>query len=381
MNHITRKLGIIGDGQLGRMLAQAANPLGIICAAINPSDGMVRCPLTGRELGHGVRTLISESELLTFESEHIPLVMAEQLMHELPLAPSTRSLVAMGDRLGERALLGRHNIPCAAWRECHCADDVRLAEETLGYPLYLKRSHGGYDGRGQWRLTAPGELPADLLEAMAHGVTILAEAHVPFVRELSILAARGREGQMVFYPLVENSHHDGILHVTIAPAPGAEHWQQTANDWIRAVAEDLDHVGMLAIELFDTGSALLVNELAPRVHNSGHWSQRGASHSQFENHVRAVCGLPLQPPQVNGITVMLNVIGEQPVPALAHAPGVQYYWYCKAPRAARKLGHINLHGHDYASLLAQVEALKPLAGPTLTTTLAIAGQRLTTLSR
>lgn len=376
------KLGIIGDGQLGRMLAQAANPLGIMCAAINPSDGMVRCPLTGNELGHGVRALLADATVLTFESEHIPLVMAEKLKAELPLHPSTRSLIAMGDRLGERELLGRLNIPCSPWRECHSADAVRDAEAALGYPLYLKRSHGGYDGRGQWRLTAPGsELPADLLQAMADGVTILAEAHVPFSRELSILAARGADGQMVFYPLAENSHHDGILHVSIAPAPSAERWQETANRWIRAVAEDLDHVGMLAIELFDTGEQLLVNELAPRVHNSGHWSQRGASHSQFENHVRAVCGLPLQHPEVDGITLMLNVIGEEPARPLAHAAGAQYYWYCKEPRPGRKLGHINLHGQDVSQLLTQVEALAPHAGPTMTTSLAIAKDRLLALVR
>lgn len=370
------KLGIIGDGQLGRMLAQAANPLGITCAAINPGDGMVRDPMTGREIGHGIRTLLSEAEVLTFESEHIPLVMAEQLKTELPLYPSTRSLVAMGDRLGERRLLARHDIPCSAWREVRCADDVRAAEAELGYPLYLKRTHGGYDGRGQWRLTGPGDLPADMLEVLADGIVILAEAHVPFVRELSILAARGRDGQMVFYPLVENIHHDGILHVTLAPAVAADHYQATANAWIRAVAEDLDHVGMLAIELFDTGNGLLVNELAPRVHNSGHWSQRGCAHSQFENHVRAVCGLPLMDPTVHGATLMLNVIGEQPPRSIAHAPGVQYHWYTKLPRSGRKLGHINLNATTFADLLPALTAMQADAGPTLAISLKLAIARI-----
>jgi 5-(carboxyamino)imidazole ribonucleotide synthase len=374
------KLAIIGDGQLGRMLAQAANPLAIECVALNPGDLNVRCPLTGRVLGEGLAALTDGADHLTFESEHIPLAMAEALAPNHSFNPSPRSLIAMGDRLGERQLLSSLNIPCSPWRAVHSAADVRTAEAELGYPLYLKRTHGGYDGRGQWRLTAPGDLPDDLLTLLAEGVTVLAEAHVPFKRELSILAARGRDGQMVFYPLAENIHHQGILHASLAPAPDSERWQTLANQWVQAVAEQLDHVGMLAIELFDIGDGLLVNELAPRVHNSGHWSQLGCSHSQFENHIRAVCALPLQPPVSHGLTLMLNVLGERPVTALAHSRGAQYHWYNKEPRPGRKLGHINFNAADAAALRQQLSGLSKLAGPTLTTTLALAEARLAELS-
>jgi 5-(carboxyamino)imidazole ribonucleotide synthase len=223
----------------------------------------------------------------------------------------------------------------------------------------VKRRSGGYDGRGQVAL-ADGADPIGVLDGPC-----ISEAVVAFDRELSIVAARGADGAVACYPLVENHHHDGILRTTIAPAPDlAGGTQAAAESMVTALLAQFGYVGVAAIELFDVGGALLANEVAPRVHNSGHWTIEGAVTSQFEQHLRAVCGLPLGPPDARGHAVMVNLIGALPdVDAVLAVPGAHLHVYGKAPRPNRKIGHVTVVADDTASLArrhaAVVRAITP----------------------
>jgi 5-(carboxyamino)imidazole ribonucleotide synthase len=315
-------VGVIGGGQLGRMLALAGIPLGLRFRFLDPAPdacaGEVGELLTGPyddpEL---LDRLAEEADTVTYEFENVPVAAARRA----GAVPSPSALELGQDRLAEKQLFRRLGIPTARFGSL---------EET-GVPALVKTRRLGYDGKGQRRVDTP--------EPLAEGE--LAEQLVDFGRELSLVAVRSRAGDTAFYPLAENRHEQGILRVSVAPAPSPP--QAEAEEYGRRLLDELDYVGVIALELFEVDGRLLASEFAPRVHNSGHWTIDGAATSQFENHLRAILGLPLGPTGALAPCTMVNLIGAPPpVAELLALPGARLHLYGKAPRPGRKLGHVTL---------------------------------------
>jgi 5-(carboxyamino)imidazole ribonucleotide synthase len=338
------RIGILGAGQLGRMLAldgfrlghdfSLYDPNGKASAGVgtiyNDPDGLV------------LDIFLRQVDTITYEFEHLPLELVNRIAREKPVHPVPRALEVCQNRRHEKALFSELGIPTAAYHIATSAEELREAVERLQGPVVAKSVTEGYDGKGQAVIKSADEA-ADAWEAIGHG-EVVAEQFVNFKREVSIVAVRGSDDQIAFYPLAENIHHDGILRFSIAPAqklaPGLE---EEAQRMIRALMNELGYVGVLALELFDTGDGLMANEMAPRVHNSGHWTQNGATTSQFENHIRAVSGLPLGDTSAFAPTCMINLIGETgPVANLLELPYTHLHLYGKSPKPGRKIGHINI---------------------------------------
>jgi 5-(carboxyamino)imidazole ribonucleotide synthase len=259
--------------------------------------------------------------------------------------------------LSEKSLFQKLQIPTTEFVAVNSAEELRSAVARLGLPAVLKTCRLGYDGKGQWVLRGKEDLEEVTQEIPA--VPLVLEKFVNFSRELSILAVRGRSGEIAFYPLVENHHRGGILRLSLAPAPQlTEELQREAENAARQVLEALDYVGVLAIELFECQGKLLANEMAPRVHNSGHWSIEGAVTSQFENHLRAVSGLPLGSTATLGHSAMLNLIGEVPEPSeLLAVPDAHLHLYGKSLRPGRKVGHVTLRADSSDALAKRLRQL------------------------
>jgi 5-(carboxyamino)imidazole ribonucleotide synthase len=298
------------------------------------------------------------ADAVTFEFENFPAESAPE-----GLRPPVGALAAAQDRLEEKRLLRRLGIPTASFAAVGDVAELRAALASVGLPAVLKTRRLGYDGKGQALLRGPGDAgPA--WEALG-GVPLLLEGLVPFTRELSILAVRGADGDTAFYPLVENEHRDGILRLSLAPA-AADGLQREAEALAAALLDELEYVGVLAVELFEHEGRLLASELAPRVHNSGHWTIEGAATSQFENHLRAVLGLPLGSTEAAGAAAMVNLIGHvPPLDELMAVPGARVHVYGKEARPGRKLGHVTLVETDRDGLRPSLERVLSLAaGPT-----------------
>jgi 5-(carboxyamino)imidazole ribonucleotide synthase len=377
-------VGILGGGQLGRMLALAGYPLGLRFQVLEPAAAApagVLAPqiVAGYDDAAALARLAAAVEVVTYEFENVPVAAARALERRVPVYPPPAALEAAQDRLAEKEFFRSLGIATAPFAPVETRADLEAAAAAIGLPAVLKTRRLGYDGKGQALLRSPADLEQGW--SSLGGAPLILEGFVPFVRELSILAARGRDGATVCYPLVENHHRDGILRLSRAPAPGLTPALQVAAEAIatRAMAA-LDYIGVLAIELFaleepgprshgqgggeyGLAAGLVVNEMAPRVHNSGHWTIEGAETSQFENHMRAVVGLPLGSTAARGHAAMLNIIGEAPDPAAVLAvPGAHLHLYGKAPRPGRKLGHITLRADDPAAVEAGIAALCTLPG-------------------
>jgi 5-(carboxyamino)imidazole ribonucleotide synthase len=361
------KVGVLGGGQLGWMLARAGDPLGIRCRFLDPSPdapaGRAGELIVGAyDDPAALDRFADQLALATYEFENVPVDSARRLAGRLSVFPPPEALEAAQDRLTEKRFFESVDIPVPPWRPVASLDDLRNAVAELGCPAVLKTRRLGYDGKGQEVIREPGQV--ERAWARLGGVLLVLEAFVRFDRELSILAVRGRDGSTACYPLVENLHAGGILRRSLAPAPGVPSAiQARAESYARGVLDGLSYVGVLAIELFQVGDRLLANEMAPRVHNSGHWTIEGAETSQFENHLRAVAGLPLGPTAPRGVSAMLNLIGTLPdQDAVLAVPGAHLHLYGKAPRPGRKLGHVTLRA-DGATMLdrlrARLESLIP----------------------
>ena len=345
-------VGILGGGQLGRMLALAGYPLGLRFRVLDTYHDAPAGELAELVVGESfddreaLARFASGLTLVTYEFENVPVDAARYLESQVPVYPPPAALEASQDRLTEKDFFRQLNIPTPEFEPVASHDTLDAALRTLGTPAVLKTRRLGYDGKGQRivRQAADAQGAWDTLQ----GTPLILEAFVPFDREVSLLSVRGRDGSTAFYPLVENYHHEGILRRSIAPAPATPPTLQAqAEEYGRRVLEALDYVGVLAIEFFQRGNTLLANEMAPRVHNSGHWTIEGAETSQFENHLRAVLGLPLGATTPRGHSVMLNLIGAIPDRAAALAvPNAHVHLYAKEPRPGRKLGHITLRGDD-----------------------------------
>jgi 5-(carboxyamino)imidazole ribonucleotide synthase len=340
-------IAVLGGGQLGRMLALAGLPLGLAFRFLDPSPAAPAGPLgalhTGRlDDADAVRAVAAGAEVVTYEWEGVAVDAARAAEAFAPLRPGGRPLEVAQDRGVEKATFERLGIPVPAFETVDDYDGLERAVAAVGLPAVLKTRRGGYDGKGQQVLRQA----ADVDEAWRTlgDVPLILEQLVSFRRELSIVAVRGLDGTTACYPLVENEHQDGILRVTRAPAPGLVPGLQREAEAIAAkLLSDFDYVGVLAVELFEHDGRLLANELAPRVHNSGHWTIEGAETSQFENHLRAILGWPLGATTPRGVSAMVNCLGVLPLrDAILGVTGAHLHDYGKASRAGRKVGHVTV---------------------------------------
>jgi 5-(carboxyamino)imidazole ribonucleotide synthase len=307
----------------------------------------------------------SRVDVATFDFENVPAESARWLAERVPVFPTPRALAVAQDRLAEKTLFRELGIPVPPFADIASRGQLDAAVAELGTPCILKTRRLGYDGKGQFRIKSPADVDAAwaALGPQADKVGLILEAFVPFQRELSVVAVRGRDGEFRSWPLTENWHVDGVLSASLAPARVDAALQATALAHAKRLADALDYVGVFALELFCRDGELLANELAPRVHNSGHWTIEGAETSQFQNHLRAVLGLPLGSTRMLGHACMLNWIGAMPdaAPVLGEAGG-HWHDYGKAPRAGRKVGHATLRAESADELAAALHRVGDALG-------------------
>ncbi|MDP2258126.1 MAG: 5-(carboxyamino)imidazole ribonucleotide synthase [Caulobacter sp.] len=343
-------IGILGGGQLGRMLALAAARLGLDVVVLTPDEGSPASRVAKHTIvaayddPEALAALARAADVVTYEFENVPVRAVEALMAlGVAVAPGPDALRVAQDRVEEKTFLNAANAPTVAFAQIDDVADIAAALSRIGLPALLKTRREGYDGKGQaWIRKAGGA--ADAFATIGASPSVL-EARADFRRELSIIAARGRDGEVAFYPLSENVHEGGVLRTTLAPADVTPAVQDEAERIARAVLGRLDYVGVMGIELFDLGEGgLLVNEIAPRVHNTGHWTQDGCEVDQFELHIRAVAGWPLGDTTPMVRVEMTNLLGEEADDwlAIAAEPNARLHLYGKGePRPGRKMGHVN----------------------------------------
>ena len=352
-------VGVIGAGQLGRMLALAGIPLGMRFTFLDPAESPCAA-VAGTHIRAGfddpeaLSTLAASCDVVTFEFENVPAQAVADA--GIALRPGPAALAAAQERAAEKTLFEQIKIPVAPWRAVDSQQALDDAVADLGLPLIAKTRRLGYDGKGQRRIRSAED--ATGLFAELGDVPLLVERLVDFDAELSIVGCRGADGEIVVYPLARNRHEDGIL-VRSETATFNTELQRQAVRHLRALAEALDYVGTLAIEFFVCGDVLLGNEFAPRVHNTGHWSIDSGGISQFENHLRAVCGLPLGRGDLDRPAGMINLIGDVP-PAASLLAGRDTFLhdYDKPPRPGRKVGHVTVTAADHATLTRRLDQLE-----------------------
>jgi 5-(carboxyamino)imidazole ribonucleotide synthase len=363
-------VGILGGGQLARMLALAGAPLGlrflVLDTVADACAGQFAPMVVGDYTDEAaLAEFASDIDVATFDFENVPAASARWLAERVPVFPTPRALAVAQDRLAEKTLFRELGIPVPPFADIASRGRLDAAVAELGTPCILKTRRLGYDGKGQFRIKSPADVDAAwaALGPQADKVGLILEAFVPFQRELSVVAVRGRDGEFRSWPLTENWHVDGVLSASLAPARVDAALQATALAHAKRLADALDYVGVFALELFCRDGELLANELAPRVHNSGHWTIEGAETSQFQNHLRAVLGLPLGSTRMLGHACMLNWIGAMPdaAPVLGEAGG-HWHDYGKAPRAGRKVGHATLRAESADELAAALHRVGDALG-------------------
>lgn len=349
-----KRVGVLGSGQLGRMMALAGIPLDVEFVFFDEGDntpshcvGSVINPKTPDAL----QTFINAVDVVTYESENTDATLVENISRQVPVFPGPTSLRKSQHRLTEKDTFRSLGIATAEYRRVSTRAELEEATQALGFPIVLKTTTMGYDGKGQAVLRSSADIDS-AWQTLGHA-ELIAEAFVTFSRELSVIAARDVHGHTVVYPLAENQHHAGILRVSRVPAPDCSTEKQAqATQFITTLLDHLNHIGVLTLELFDTANGLVANEMAPRVHNSGHWSIEGAETSQFENHVRAICGFPLgSTANRHSHAAMINIIGKNgDRNSVLNEPAAHLHMYGKNERANRKLGHINIVADSAAEM-------------------------------
>ncbi|MBJ7536938.1 5-(carboxyamino)imidazole ribonucleotide synthase [Marinomonas transparens] len=332
-------LWVLGAGQLGAMLKQAGTPLGL---DVRPVDIE-----TTEELP------LQADDIVTAEREEWPETAATKQLATHANFVNLSTFPQLADRLTQKQWLDRLDLATAPWFPVEENSTAAKAYQTLGPRILMKRRRGGYDGKGQyWLKQAENtEIPTDW---KGHAI---AEQAINFDEEISLVGVRGKDGQKYFYPLTLNLHINGILYASISPLARLDQYQSKAEEMLGKLMDALDYVGVMAMECFRVGNDLLINELAPRVHNSGHWTQAGASTCQFENHVRAVTGLPLAPAEIKSQSMMVNLIGVDLDYQWLKIKGLELYWYQKEVRTGRKVGHLNFCSADLAALKSALAEL------------------------
>ncbi|XZE51788.1 5-(carboxyamino)imidazole ribonucleotide synthase [Planctomycetaceae bacterium SH139] len=365
-------IGMLGGGQLGRMFAQAAHQLGYHVIVFDPEATGPAAQVADDFVAAKYDDLAALSrfacrcDVVTLEWENIPTAAVERVALECPVHPSPLVLCVAQDRRREKATLAGYGLPVTPFMSVDTRDELTAAAEALGYPLVLKTSRSGYDGKGQLKVNAREELLA-AYEALG-GVSLVAEQWIHHRRELSVIVARSLTGETVVYPLFENHHANHILDTTLFPAPESEHLTASAKQIAIGAAESLDVIGLLCVELFETETGeLLINEVAPRPHNSGHVTIEAAETSQFEQHLRAICGLPLGSPAVRRPAAMVNLLGElweDHVPDFAKAldqPDAHLHLYGKRKaRPGRKMGHVTVLADSAEQAAVRARAIRQL---------------------
>ncbi len=339
------KLWVLGNGQLGAMLKHAAELLDVevILVAVEVSD-CSKLPS------------LEEHDVVTAEREHWPDNVVTRRLFQHPNFRSRRAFTEIADRLSEKQLFDKLQLATAPWVVLSQHTSVSDVFAALGGHVLLKRRSGGYDGKGQqWLRESNHDTVAEGWRGQA-----IAEQAIAFDEEISLVGARSASGKLVFYPLSLNLHQDGILLASIAPLERLQKYQSQAEAMLAKLMNELDYTGVLTMECFRVGDQLMINEVAPRVHNSGHWTMGGATVSQFELHVRAVMGMPVSQPSANKVSVMINILGLEWEPRWLSVPNATVYWYDKKVLPGRKLGHINLNIADSTQLEDSLLALKGL---------------------
>ncbi len=359
------KILVLGSGQLARMMSLAGEPLDLKVVAYDVGTKHIIHPVTGEVYNQDLQTSIADVDVITAEFEHVPHDVLELCCKSGKFYPGKQAIKTGGDRAIEKSLLDEANVPCAPYKLISKKSHLIEAVEKLGKPLVLKTCQAGYDGKGQWRLKSDDQIDqiwSEMADFIATGTehfphTIIAEKMIPFSREVSVIGVRDKKGNIAIYPLTENEHTNGVLTLSIAGKID-EKIQQQGESAFKKLAKHMDYVGVLAIEFFDVGGTLMVNEIAPRVHNSGHWTQQGCVSSQFENHMRAVCGLPLGSTQLLRPSAMINVLGQASIPVqVLNTPDVLSHWYGKSQKPGRKMGHINVSAPSFEELGEKLVAL------------------------
>ncbi|WP_329855806.1 5-(carboxyamino)imidazole ribonucleotide synthase [Stenotrophomonas muris] len=351
-------VGILGGGQLARMMVLAGAPLGLRFELYDPAADACSGPLAPLTVGafddrQALADFAAKVDVVTFDFENVPADSAQFLADRVPVYPPPAALAVAQDRLSEKTLFQQLGIPLPAFADIRSRDELAAKAVEFGLPCILKTRRLGYDGKGQFRLRSEADIDSawDALGAQVERTGLILEGFVAFQREVSVVAVRGRDGSFEAWPITGNWHVDGVLSASVAPAVLSAAEQQAAIGYARRVAEHLQYVGVFALELFCRDGELLANEMAPRVHNSGHWTIEGSETSQFENHLRAVLGLPLGSTRMLGHACMLNWLGRMPdpLPVLAQASG-HWHDYGKESREGRKVGHATLRDDDAAAL-------------------------------
>jgi len=349
---------VLGAGQLARMMSLEAAPLNLNVRAYDVGSKQVVHPLTLQNFEQTLEDAIAFVDVITCEFEHIPDDVLTLCCASGKFFPGKAAIKAGGDRSIEKALLDKTGVPSAPYKLITEKQQLIDSVSALGLPLVIKTCQAGYDGKGQWRLKSMSELDAiwtEMAEFIATGTasfphSIIAEKMIPFNREVSVIGARDKAGNIAIYPVTENQHTDGVLTLSLASEIDIN-IQQQAVDAFKKLSATMDYVGVLAIEFFDVDGQLMVNEIAPRVHNSGHWTQQGTACSQFENHMRAVAGLPLGETKLQKVSAMINVLGQASInEQVLSINDVKSHWYGKEQRAGRKMGHINVSAETNAAL-------------------------------
>ncbi len=355
-------MGILGGGQLARMLALSGSPLGlrfrVLDSAADACAGDVAPLMQADFTDLGALARFADAvDVATFDFENVPAASAEWLAERLPVFPAPAALAITQDRLAEKHAFAALGIDTPTFAKVDSREELVSAVAAIGLPAILKTRRLGYDGKGQFRLRSPRDIDTAWAQLGSTGTALILEAWVPFDAEVSVIGVRARDGEFRAYPLTRNWHAEGILSLSLAPS-GLESLEARAVAYARAVADRFEYVGVFALELFVHGDRLLANEMAPRVHNSGHWTIEGAVCSQFENHLRAVLGLPLGDTSARGFCAMVNFVGELPDRAAALAQAaVHWHEYGKVARPARKLGHATLCARSCEALAGAVTQL------------------------
>jgi 5-(carboxyamino)imidazole ribonucleotide synthase len=359
-------VAVLGGGQLGRMLGLAGIPLGLRFRFLDPGDAAPAAAVGELVVGalddhDALERTARDAAVVTYEWEGVPADAARFVAGETPVRPGDRPLEVSQDRLTEKETFRRLGIGTPAFAAVDDRDRLDRAIDAVGgLPAVLKTRRGGYDGKGQAVLRDHDDVERAWSELGAH--PLILESLVPFDRELSVIAVRALDGIVACWPLVENHHEGGILRLSVAPAPAVDDALQARGEAIAArLLDELDHVGVLTVELFDVDGELLANEIAPRVHNTGPWTIAGAVTSQFENHLRAVLGWPLGATAARGLSAMVNCIGVLPErDSVLAVPGAHLHDYGKSPRRGRKLGHVTVVASDDAELAERLAVVRAL---------------------